>query len=355
MKNKINKIFIIIIFIINIFFLFNLIISKKEVFSYEENRYLEKFSIKKLNLFLADHFPYRKNFISLKNNLEKASGKTYINDIYIGKDSYLVPSFNDNQNKTYLFNVINNFSEKYPNIDLMIVPDSTLINNDKIIRYNGLDEEKEIKYLYENIKTNNINLIDFFLEENKNNDLYYKTDHHWTSKGAYKAYVYYFTKKGIPYYEEDYFNIKKVSNSFLGTSASKVYGLAKKEDIYIYEKNNSLKVEYVFEKKIENSLYNFDYLNKKDKYAMFLDNNHALIKITNEDIKDDNSILIIKNSYANAFVPFVVNHYKYVYVIDMRYYNDKVSTFIDENNINDILILYNLNNLYSDLALIKLK
>ncbi|NMA50367.1 MAG: hypothetical protein GX951_00755 [Mollicutes bacterium] len=355
MKDKSNKIFIMIILLVNIIFMFSLIISKKALFSEEENRYLEKFSVKKINEYITDHFPFRNKFIALKNKTQKKIGKTYINDIYLGKDEYLIPSFNDNYNKHYLINALNNFSNKYPITELMIVPDSTLINNDKLIRYNGADQEKEIKYLYQKVKTKNINLINYFLEENKNNQLYYKTDHHWTTKGAYKAYVFYCKEKNIPFYKEEDFNIKEVSNDFLGTSSSKVYGLANKESIYIYDTNNKFNVEYVLEKKITESLYNLDYLNKKDKYALFLDNNHALIKITNESINTDNNILIIKNSYANAFIPFIANHYKEIYVIDMRYYNNMVSDFVEENKIDNILILYNLNNLYSDLSLVKLK
>ena len=66
-------------------------------------------------------------------------------------------------------------------------------------------------------------------------------------------------------------------------------------------------------------------------------------------------ILILKNSYANSFIPFIVNEYKKIYVIDLRYYNKKVSDYLVDKNVNDILVLYNLNNLYSDTSLIKLK
>jgi hypothetical protein len=131
--------------------------------------------------------------------------------------------------------------------------------------------------------------------------------------------------------------------------------LSSTENIDLFLTDDSLTVEYVYEKRTTSSLYNFDYLTGKDKYALFLDNNHALIKVTNNSINNDNSIVLIKNSYANSFVPFIVNNYKNTYIIDLRYYSESVSEFINNNNIKDILILYNLNNLYSDMSIIKLK
>ena len=84
------------------------------------------------------------------------------------------------------------------------------------------------------------------------------------------------------------------------------------------------------------------------KYAIFLDNNHSLIKIVNNDINDNTNILIIKDSYANSMIPFLVNHYNNIYVIDPRYYKKSISKYINENNIDNVLILYNLGTLSSD-------
>jgi hypothetical protein len=231
----------------------------------------------------------------------------------------------------------------------MIVPDSIYYNSDKIDNIREVDkEDEEISYLYSKLNTNNIDL-------RKENITFYKSDHHWTTDGAFEAYKAYFNSKNKYYYDINRFYRKKVSSSFLGTSSSLVLGLAKEDDMYIYDIDNNIEVSYVYEKKTSDSLYNFDYLDKKDKYAMFLDNNHALIEITNKDLNDESSIVIIKNSYANSFIPFIVNHYNKVYVIDLRYFNENVSDFIIKNNIKDKLILYNLNNLYSDLSIVRLK
>ena len=151
------------------------------------------------------------------------------------------------------------------------------------------------------------------------------------------------------------FDIKKVSSDFRGTTSSKVLGIGSKDDIYTFNTDNDLTVNYVDDKRLTNNLYNSKYLNKKDKYSYFLDNNHSEIIIKNNSLNNNKNILVIKNSYANSFIPFLVNHYENVYVIDLRYFSDSVSNYISNNNINESLILYNINNLYSDMSIIKLE
>ena len=182
---KFNKLFIVLtINIISISLLFLFVIEKKYDFSEEENRYLEKFSIDNIDTYIIDHFPFRLQFIYLKNKFEYLLGKRYINNTYIGKDNYLIPDFQDNKKKKYIIDTINTFNRNNRNVDVMIVPDSILINENKLSYHKSINEEDEIKYLYNKLNTNNINVIDSLKEENKYTQMYYKTDHHWTSFGA---------------------------------------------------------------------------------------------------------------------------------------------------------------------------
>ena len=354
MKKQKTFLFITIL-IINLILLSGILISKKQDYSAVENRYLQTFSIYKFNDYLSDHFPFRNEFISLKNKVNKLAGNTLINGVYV-TDDYLIPEFKDNDKKDAMINIINNFAQKNSGVDVMIVPDSIAINSDKLKRSLSTDEQSEIDYLYSKLNTNNINVFNELLQENNLYDnQYYHSDHHWTSFGAYTAYKKYFENKNITPLEKDDFTIKEVSNDFNGTSSSIAIGFDYKDSIYTFNTNANLSVEYVNESIKTDTLYNEKYLNEKDKYAMFLDNNHALIHITNNDINDSSSLLIIKNSYANCFVPLIVNHYQNVYVIDLRYFKTSVSDFIKENSIQNTLILYNLNNFYSDMSIATLK
>ena len=104
-----------------------------------------------------------------------------------------------------------------------------------------------------------------------------------------------------------------------------------------------------------NSLYNYKYLDEKDKYSFFLDNNHSLISIENLDTQNEDSILIIKDSYANAFIPLIAPNYKYIYVIDPRYYNLSISDFINEKQIDKVLFIYNVLTIDDDLGIVSIE
>ena len=115
---------------------------------------------------------------------------------------------------------------------------------------------------------------------------------------------------------------------------------------------NQLTVFYTDTDQTTDSLYNFDYLEKKDKYSMFLDNIHPLIEITNETADSQRELVLIMDSYANAMVPFLVNHFKKVYVFDTRYYKQGPSSFIkDHPQVTDVLLLYNMNTIDTDLGI----
>jgi hypothetical protein len=86
---------------------------------------------------------------------------------------------------------------------------------------------------------------------------------------------------------------------------------------------------------------------KKDKYTVFFNGNHPLIKISTNG-SPNNKLLVIKDSYANSLIPFLTQNYDEIYVVDPRYYSDNLKALIDSNNIKNILILYNVNTFFED-------
>ncbi|MEY8304404.1 DHHW family protein [Anaerosalibacter bizertensis] len=195
--------------------------------------------------------------------------------------------------------------------------------------------------------------MSFFL---RRMSIYYKTDHHWTSKGAFYAYKRLGESMGFYPHGNDYFDIKEVTDSFYGSLYSKGRFRNIKGDsieLYIPKKSENCTVEYYDEKKISNSLYNMESLKEKDKYTVFLNGNHSLLKI-NTDISNSKKLLIIKDSYANSLVPFLTGHYNEIYMIDLRYFNEDLSKFIKENNIDDTLILYNVKTFFEDNSIEKI-
>ena len=102
-------------------------------------------------------------------------------------------------------------------------------------------------------------------------------------------------------------------------------------------------------RKKTDSLYNLDYAQQKDKYSLFLNNLHSLVEITNDTAQTDRELVLIKDSYANSMVPFLVRHFKKIYVFDTRYYKEGPSEFIKEHpGVTDVVLLYNMNTLDTD-------
>ena len=346
-----------------IIMLFLIIFSPKTYFSPNENRFLEKFPMFSLNnilngsfmsrmsSYIADHFPYREKFLNLKTNILKISGQTRQNGVYYGKDGYLIEEYKKPVNAEKIIRVVNRFIENNPNIqyDFMLVPTSSYILNDKLPQYNlNYDEKEVIKEYKKNLKANFIDIENELLEQ-KNNEIYYKTDHHWTTRGAYIAYQKYCLNKGL---NANNYQFIKVTDSFYGTLYSKIIDDSIKQD-YIEKiiDNNIYQVNYQNQTKY--TLYDDKYLNEKDKYSYFLSGNQSIITINNSNIQDK-ELLIIKDSYANSFIPMIVPHYSKIHIIDPRYYKKKISDYIKENNIKNILFLYNIGTIDDDLGILSI-
>jgi len=362
-----KKIISVITTLIIIVFLILLIVLPKRNFSSNENRYLEKFpkiSIESLlkgtymsniESYVEDHFPFREFFLNLKTNVFKLSGMTKQSDVYFGSDGYLLQEYNKPINSDKIIRIINRFTDKLDNvnIDFLLVPTSIYVNSDKLPKNSIVfDQGKVINYYKENLNTNFIDVKDALLDSD-NDYLYYKTDHHWTTYGAYEAYVEYAYNKGLTPYTFEY---ELVSKDFYGTLYSKVIDNSLGTDsIYKVIDDNVYEVYYEDLDSTKDSMYEEKYLNEKDKYSYFLDNNHALITITNKSINNKEELLVIKDSYANSFIPLISKHYKKIHVIDPRYYRLSISDYISENNITNILFLYNVLTLDNDMGIVSIR
>ncbi|WP_159426834.1 DHHW family protein [Clostridium nigeriense] len=355
---SISLIFILMLFI---FVIANIITDDKE-FSEIENRNLQNKPkitsenyVEKFNSYVSDQFFSREKFISLKSRVDIILGKNKINDVYIGKDNQLYEDFKI-KSKDDLLNkvdVINEFKKQNNdlNVKFILAPTATSIINDKLPKDAPVDDEIEyIKKVEENL-IDDIEFIEVYdeLKKYKSDYIYYKTDHHWTTDGAYIAYDAFCKSVGIEAKKKEDFEQIVASNDFYGSLSSKIglFGL-NKDELKLYIPNNlNVIVNYVTEQKKETSLFSSKKLESKDKYQVFLDGNYPLIEIEN-DKNVDKKILIIKDSYANNFVPFLSENYGKIYLIDLRYYTDSLRDFIKNNNIEEVLLLYNVNTFNED-------
>ena len=191
---------------------------------------------------------------------------------------------------------------------------------------------------------------------NKEEALYFKTDHHWTMRGAYYAYVASALEMGFnPLTLED-FTIETVSNEFHGTLYSKANAYKSAPDnIELFIPKKPVQVSVAYENgEISDSLFALEFLEQKDKYALFLSGNHSLMKIETS-AETGRKLAVIKDSYAHAFIPFLVSHFDEIHVIDLRYFKKDVRKYMETKGIDELLYLYNLPNFTTDANLLYIK
>lgn len=344
------------------------LLGPKKDFSENENRYLAKLPALSLKTVLngtyteslgdwfADHFPQRDFFVGLKSGVEIAAGKKSINQIYLAKDDYLIEPYHLPQNTKRITDTLIRFYAKIDtdkiHVNLMLVPTAVTIYRDKLPAYAPFRSQLETAYaIYDATGIPAIDCTEHLLGGASQGQLYYRTDHHWTTFGAYQGYVAYCDAKGLVPVALEAMIQQTVTEEFAGTLYSKINDYSHtKDSITIYTNpEDILTVTYLDTGEVTGSLYNLDYLKEKDKYSLFLDNIHPLIEIENAAAASQEELMLIKDSYANSIVPFLAHHYKKIYVFDTRYYRDGPSAFLaDHEAVTDILLLYNLNTLDGD-------
>lgn len=344
------------------------IIKPDKTFSDLENRNLKqkvKFTVEgfwdnsfqqNYESYINDQFIFRDGWIDIKSRSEFCLGKIENNGIIYGDNEYLFEKYSNFEKSRFLNNIeaINIFKNNISsNISLMIVPNSYEIYKELVPKAAPLvPQEENIDYIYDNVlETNNIKLFDV-MTENKDKYIYYRTDHHWTAYGAYLAYKEFIEsigEKPIELNQEDFVEV----DDFYGTYFSKAKPFNVKPDIFSYLDLSGVTMNISGEE--FDSIYDYSQLELRDKYALFLRGNNPLTIIKNTNLQNGKKIVVIKDSYANSLVPYLTQNYEEIHVIDLRTFKEQVGQYVDENDIKDVLILYNFINFTRDVNIIRLK
>ena len=278
---------------------------------------------------------------------EKVQGM-YVN----GDTAYQLYAFNQQNSDSYV-SLINKFAsqvEGKAEVYDMIVPlhYQIALSKDTAKKYGASDCEEAISYMY-SAMSDGINKVDVMPNMLRHNTeyLYYRTDHHWTARGAYYAYEAFCSAKGItPTALNSYRRLQ--FDGFLGTLYSEAKQPAamkgnpdyveafvpkgiNEEKVYDSQGNKIAEYAIVYTKA--------DKYTAGNKYLAFIGGDHPLIEIHNPNINDGSSIVVVKESYGNAFVPFLVDSYEHVYVIDYRHWSGNLADFVTSKGIDDVLFL----------------
>lgn len=350
----------------------------KKTYSSNEKRYLQQMPAfswsslkdgsfgKEFETFLSDQFPNRNLFVGLNAYYDLFSGRNGASGIYCGKDGYLIntPTEFDKEKLGRNVGKFNEFAEAVDiPLQMMVVPTTGYIMDDKLpaLHERYLDGDM-LKYI-KNGLSDKINFLDMtqdFISRKNDTQLFYKTDHHWTSDGAYSAYLAYCAAVGLtPTPKSDY----KVEGypGFYGTTYSKSALWNKESDIielWKSTKPQDITVEITDdgeEYETSNDLFFTSHLEENDKYPVFLNGNHSLVKITNSAVTNGKKLLMIKDSFSHCLAPFLADNYSEIYLVDLRYYKLPVSDLVNEQEIDEALVIYGLDTFATDSNIIWLK
>ena len=230
----------------------------------------------------------------------------------------------------------------------ILVPNNSIVLDKELQeKLGGSNQEKAIDY-YMDSYSDKVGKVDTIQRLKKHRDeyLYFKTDHHWTALGAYYAYQEFCEVKGIKAHKLDYYKTQK-SSPFLGSYYAELQLKDMEKDpdkviAYIPKATNKLTFWRDGVKYDGNVITSPDLWDENSQYMQFIHGDQPLTKITNKKIKDGSSCVVLKESYGNCFVPFLVDHYETVYVMDFRYTDEDPYKFCKEKKIDDLIVINNI-------------
>lgn len=349
-------------------FLINLAVQDRD-FSEAENRNLTQkpsFSLATLvdgsyfstmSDYVNDQFFARDKWMSLKLSAETTMGKTETSGVFLGSDGYLLstPTAPDNEALTRTITNINQFAADHSDLSMrmMLVPDSAMILSDKLPKNAPVrDQLQDIKDISGQL-SGSIQFLDAAsaLASHADEYIYYKTDHHWTSLGAYYAFSALSGQLGIASPVTNY-DIYTVSDTFEGTLSSKSGSHKTTDTVQVYIPQSQIRYYVTYSDSSQRvcSIYQSSALESKDKYTVFFGGNHSKVEISTT-ADNQRVLLLFKDSYANSFVQFLLPYYQKIIMIDPRYYYDNLDTILTTENVTDVLFLYSADTFVTDTSL----
>mgnify|MGYP000501894456 CR=1 FL=1 len=338
-------------------------------FSELENRYLAKppkLSVENLETgkfmedaedYVNDHIIGRDFWVALKAWSERLSGKQENNGVYFGKEDTLLNRL-DEPDPDVLQEYAGYVNALVDNVDVPvyfgIIPSSSEIWSDRLpAGAPTADEKAIIDNLYDTVQTYTIDLYSA-LEAHKDEEIYYRTDHHWTSLGAFYGANALLESLGREPLKEQDFTPETASTDFNGTlySQSGIHWLTPDTMEYWVEEDGLTVTSWRTGSPEPGMLYDRSYLDQKDKYSSFLGGNQPLCVIRNENARDGGRLLLIRDSYSDALAPFLAQSFDEVHLLDLRYYRLSPAQYAAENGIDQICVVYSVPNFITDRNLV---
>ena len=298
-----------------------------------------------------DQFPMREHWISVKARCEQILGKRENNRILLGKDGYLMArnEYVDLSVAQENLGAVEKFTEasEFPVVRCWIPRSADVMSRWLPPPY----PSDAARRMYQLLDGTPLHLLQAAAEDGR--QIYYRTDHHLTTEGAYLLYCHLGETLGYEPKERDFFTRQTVSEDFFGSADSTVGGIAPRADaieLYRYDGDAHFLVTDGETGEVREGLYEWSALEKKDQYGIFLGGNFAHLSVSDPTSPDKPRLLLIKDSFANALAPFLAIHFD-LEIIDLRYTSSEI--FLEE--CDRALILEGVDTLATDPSLGKIE
>lgn len=305
---------------------------------------------RKYESYLRDQFPGRDHWVSFQTDMELFMGKNEIHNVYIGKNHYLLEHYTekefDPQQISKNLQALEKFvgkAKQNADVHVMMVPTKSWVLREKLPAFAPhYKEQKFYDALQQKLEKEDVLIsVEPVLDAHKEEEIYYRTDHHWTTLGAWYAYEQYTKAVGGDLQRaQGKKKFRCISKDFYGTTYAKINYARQADKVEIYEPADKLRVVYNMGEKKTKTLYDVSFLKTADQYSVFTGGNQAVLEITG-GIKNGKTLLLIKDSFANSILPFLAEDYEKLVVVDLRQLNVSGDRLLEMFSPTDILILYN--------------
>ncbi len=308
----------------------------------------------------ADHLPGRDFLVGLSARTDRLMNLQVTKEIYVGKSGRLYerPSAWSEETIRRKMSIVNAFAEKLgQTVDLVLVPSAGFLMQDDIAGLRDPYEDERIiteAYSLAGPQVQTMNLLPVFRSFSSPEELYYRTDHHWTSLGAYLCFREYAAEKGKEYLNPEEYAVTEADGFYGSTYSRACFWSLPPESLELWDSGGAFAVRFSDREEAGRGVFFPEHLEEADKYPVYLDGNHPLVTIRNENPDAGGKLLVIRDSYSNCLGCFLADAYESVTLADLRYYRQSLSELCEKERFDDILFLYSVNNFMSDANIVML-
>ena len=310
--------------------------------------------------YAAEHLPGRDTLVGLNALYDLLSGRQVTKEILRGRDGRLFEApapFDTGIIRRHLA-AINDFAEATgQDVTLLLVPSAGYMLPEELPALHDPWEDGEILDAVSTAAGESVHVLDLrdAFAENDPASLYYRTDHHWTARGAWLAASLYAETAGRPALSEAEYSVTSVPGFYGTTYARSALWATEPEPLELWESGAEYLVGNADHPDEHEGLFYPEHLDEPDKYPVYLDGNHSLVRVRRLSDAPEGKLLVIRDSFANCLGCFLADSYGEVVLVDLRYYRGTVSELLEAEDFDDILIVYGLNNFMADTNLGKLE